>query len=178
MEYRLALLIAAMVDYDKGDARRIHHFLKVHEYAAVIGCLEHVDADMQFILETAAIVHDIGIHLSEQKYGSSSGTYQEQEGPAEARFILTQIGGYSETEIARVCYLVGHHHTYTSIDGLDYQILVEADFLVNIFEDELTLVAIENIRRNIFKTSAGLRLLDLIYRNETLIPHVKIENEN
>ena len=36
--------------------------------------------------------------------------------------------------IRRVEYLVGHHHTYKDIDGLDYQILVEADFLVNILK--------------------------------------------
>ena len=32
----------------------------------------------------------------------------------------------------RVAYLIGHHHTYDKIEGMDYQILVEADFLVNI----------------------------------------------
>lgn len=35
---------------------------------------------------------------------------------------------YDKDIIERVCYLVGHHHTYNSIDGMDYQILVEADF--------------------------------------------------
>ena len=28
-------------------------------------------------------------------------------------------------------YLIGHHHTLESIHGLDYQILIEADYLVN-----------------------------------------------
>ena len=43
--------------------------------------------------------------------------------------------GFAENVIERVCYLIGHHHTYTGIEGRDYQILVEADFLVNLYED-------------------------------------------
>lgn len=27
-------------------------------------------------------------------------------------------------DIARICYMVGHHHTYTGIDGRDLQILL------------------------------------------------------
>ena len=82
MNNRHAELIRAMVDYDRGDPMRIHHFLKVHDLAAAIGTLEGLDPETQFILETAAILHDIGIHVSEEKYGSSNGKYQEQEGPA------------------------------------------------------------------------------------------------
>ena len=35
---------------------------------------------------------------------------------------------FEDSVIDRVCYLIAHHHTYTDINGLDYQILVEADF--------------------------------------------------
>lgn len=41
---------------------------------------------------------------------------------------------FEDSVIDRVCYLIAHHHTYTDINGLDYQILVEADFLVNLYE--------------------------------------------
>ena len=163
MEQRQALLIAAMTEYDQGDAMRIQHFLKVHDLAVVIGTLEHLDVATLSVLEAAAIVHDIGIHLSEQKYGSAAGVYQEKEGPAEAHRLLLQVGGFSPTEIERVCYLVGLHHTYTNIDGLDYQILVEADFLVNIYEDGFTQEAIANIRHKIFRTHSGQHLLDAMF---------------
>ena len=53
--------------------------------------------------------------------------------PPVARQMLTEIG-YPQEVVDRVCYLVGHHHTYLDMDGMDYQILVEADFLVNLFE--------------------------------------------
>lgn len=155
-------LMAAMIEYDQGDAMRIHHFLKVYELARTIGRLEGLDERTQYILESAAIVHDIGIHLSEQKYGSSAGQYQEIEGPAEARKLLEPLG-YDEEAIQRIEYLVGHHHTYTNMDGADYRILVEADFLVNLYEDNASVDAQRAAYQNIFRTEAGRRLCRLIY---------------
>lgn len=54
-------------------------------------------------------------------------------------------------------------YTYDSITGIDYQILVEADFLVNIYEDNLPADAIRKVREKIFKTSAGRALLDTMF---------------
>ena len=62
-----------------------------------------------------------------------------------------------------MCYLVGHHHTYENIDGMDYQILVEADFLVNFYEDQLPAGAIRTAREKIFRTAAGRELCALLY---------------
>jgi len=166
MELQHTKLIQAMVAYDRGDAMRIQHFIKVHDFAATIGRLENLDEKTLFILETAAIVHDIGIHLSEKKYGSSDGKHQEQEGPAEAEKLLYEVGGYTQEQIERVCWLIAHHHTYNNIIGKDYQILVEADFLVNIYEDHLNKTAVENVRYKIFKTSSGISLLNHIYALE------------
>ncbi len=166
MDEKHAKLIAAMVHYDKGDAKRIQHFLKVHDLAATIGKLEKLNKAAQFILETAAILHDIGIHVSEQKYGSSSGKYQEIEGPIEAQKLMEKLGGYTEEQIERVKYLIGHHHTYKNIEGMDYQILVEADFLVNIYEDEIKKDAVEYVKSNIFKTESGKQLLTNMYIEE------------
>ncbi|MGN0275876.1 MAG: HD domain-containing protein [Hominisplanchenecus sp.] len=159
MDRQHAKLTAAMVAYDRGDAKRIQHFLKVHDLAAVIGTLEGLDEETQFILETAAILHDIGIHISEQKYGSCSGKYQEKEGPAEARKLMEQVGGYTEEQMQRVEYLIGHHHTYQDRKGMDYQILVEADFLVNLYEDGSGEQTRDSVRRKIFRTRTGIQLL-------------------
>ena len=120
---------------------------------------ENLDEKTQFILETAALVHDIGIKISEEKYNSSSGKYQEIEGPAMAQKMLENLN-YDKDIIERVCYLVGHHHTYNSINGMDYQILVEADFLVNLYEDKIyegqySQSAVESVYNKIFKTETG-----------------------
>ena len=157
IEHKIDRLTLAMIAFDKGDAMRIQHFLKVHRFAQLIARLEHVDDHTQLVTEMAAVVHDIGIHAAEAKYGNSNGKYQEELGPAPARELLTKQG-FDEKDIERVCYLVGHHHTYTHIDGMDYQILVEADFLVNFFEDNISQTGIENALTHVFKTETGKRL--------------------
>ena len=72
----------AMIELYSGDAKRIQHFCKVHSYAKLIGESENLDSISLFILEVAALTHDIGIHTCEEKYGSCGGKLQEKEGPA------------------------------------------------------------------------------------------------
>lgn len=153
----LNTLAREMVHYDAGDPQRIQHFLKVHTLSRLIGEMEGLEENVLFTLEAAAYVHDIGIKLAEAKYGSSAGPYQEELGPEEARTMLTRLG-FDEAVTERVCYLVGHHHTYTAIEGVDYQILVEADFLVNLFEDNATPEGILQAMKKIFRTKTGLSL--------------------
>ncbi|MCI6484408.1 MAG: hypothetical protein MSA24_08570 [Selenomonadaceae bacterium] len=50
MDRKIAELMAAMIEYDKGDASRIQHFVKVHDLAAAIGTLEYMEADVIFVL--------------------------------------------------------------------------------------------------------------------------------
>ena len=42
----------------------------------------------------------------------------------------------------RVAYLVGHHHSPEQINGIDYQILIEADDIVNASESRCSQQAI------------------------------------
>ena len=155
-------LILAMCDYEAGCPHRIQHLIKVYTFSQLIGREENLPETVQHVLETAAIVHDIGIKPSEAKYGSGAGHYQELEGPAEAEKLLGSMG-YSEEVIERVSYLVGHHHTYTNMDGMDYQILVEADFLVNIHEGKMGLEEIKSVREKIFRTKTGTALLEKMF---------------
>ncbi len=155
-------IISAMIEYYKGDPKRINHFMKVYSFAKAIGSEENINAKEQAILETAAIVHDIGIKVSEEKYNSSAGKYQELEGPAEAVKLLKGVGVDNDI-VERAAYLVGHHHTYNNIDGIDYQILVEADFIVNIYEDNESKEAVDKIKNNIFKTKTGIKYLENMF---------------
>ena len=106
----------AMIELYKGDAKRIQHFCKVHSYAKLIAQMENVDEKSLFIIETAALTHDIGIHTCEEKYGECGGRLQEKEGPAIAAELLERLGFDREVS-ERVQYLIGHHHTYNNIDG-------------------------------------------------------------
>ena len=69
MTTKLARLMRAMIDYDRGDVARIQHFVKVHDFAATIGVAEHLDEDTLFVLEAAAILNDIGIHPDVRRCG-------------------------------------------------------------------------------------------------------------
>jgi len=157
-----ANLIAAMVEYENGVPHRIHHFLKVYGFAKTIGELENLDEGSRFILETAAIVHDIGIKPALEKYGSSAGKYQEELGGSPARNLLGRLD-FDEMVIDRVVFLVEHHHTYTGVDGLDWQMLLESDFLVNMLEEEMTAEAIKSVYDKVFKTETGRRLCGEMY---------------
>ena len=58
-------VITAMIEYFGSDKKRIHHFLKVYSFAKTIGESENLLPDDQELLEISAIVHDIGIKVSE-----------------------------------------------------------------------------------------------------------------
>ena len=159
-------VLLAMIRYFQGDAKRINHFLKVYGFAKTIGEAEGLDEVSREILEIAALTHDIGIKNSEAKYDSASGVYQQTEGPPEAEKLLRGLRA-DETIIARVCWLIARHHTYKDIRDLDYQILVEADFLVNAHEDSLSAGAIRAFERKVFRTQTGIMLLNALYGNRT-----------
>ena len=140
----------------------VAHLIKVHSYARLIGQLDQLDDQTQQILEISAIVHDIACPLCREKYGSTLGKYQEKEGPALVLQFLAEFSLADDT-VERIMYLVGHHHSYDDVDGIDYQILLEADFLVNGDEMNLNDQQIRSMKDKVFKTKSGLALLNAIY---------------
>lgn len=109
-------------------------------------------------LETAAILHDIGIHEGERLYGRNDGEIQQKLGPGIAKENLESVGGYEDVA-ERVMHLIARHHTYTDIDGKDLQILIEADFIVNLYEDSASENAVRNAYEKIFVTESGKKIL-------------------
>lgn len=158
-------LFLRMIAYFSGDPKRIQHFMKVHSFAKLIGTKEGMDETSLFILEAAAYTHDIGIRPAEEKYGRCDGSLQEQEGPIVAQKLLSDLG-VENYMVDRICYLIGHHHTYTNVEGLDYQILIEADFLVNLYEDEEDSRTIRKVYDRIFKTKTGKEIFRQMFLPE------------
>lgn len=152
-----------MIRYFQHDVRRINHALKVYNFADLISKETNIDEQKHLIVCITGLLHDIGIIEAERKYQSSSGKHQEIEGPPIARGILLPYG-LDETAVERVCFIIGNHHSYSKIDDIDFQILVEADFLVNIFEDSMNKESVQNIKETIFKTESGIRLLEGMYQ--------------
>jgi Predicted HD superfamily hydrolase len=160
---KITEIIKKMIEYSNGNTHDINHFIKVWTYAKMIGELERLDQKTQLILEVAAITHDIACPLCREKYGNTNGKYQESEGMSLTAEFLKDTG-LAEDEIDRVVYLVGHHHTITNINGLDYQILIEADYIVNADESNYSQDNIRNFVNEVVKTDTGVSLLKSIYR--------------
>ena len=113
-------------------------------------------------MEAAAILHDIGIHEAERKHGSSAGKWQEAEGPAVAAPLLRQAGA-DDAETDRALWLIAHHHTYDASEDTDFRVLLEADFLVNAYEDALPQEACQTAGKRMFRTETGRSLLEDLY---------------
>lgn len=157
-----ARITEKMIRYFGKDVRRINHALKVYAYAKTIAELENISKEKKETLEIAAILHDIGIKVCKQKYNSTAGNYQEIEGPPIAKELLSHFN-LSSNVLNRVLYIIANHHTYSKIDGIDFQILVEADFLVNFEEGNESKTMIPKVKKNIFKTQSGIQLLESIF---------------
>lgn len=162
MAMTIAQILEKMIAFSEGNIHDIDHLIRVWTYAKTIGELEGLDAGTQYVLEAAAIVHDIACTLCREKYGNTNGKHQEAEGAPMAEEFLR--GGMSDAQLARVTYLVGHHHTFTNIDGIDYQILVEADYIANASENGYDAAQIEQFLSRVVRTDAGARLLRSVFR--------------
>lgn len=140
----------------------VNHFMKVWGFARTIGILEGLDPVTQETLELAAVAHDIACPLCRRKYGQADGRHQELEGEELTRQFYEEFH-LPEEQLERICYIVAHHHSFSGVQGLDYQIMLEADFLVNAGESEVSLDGILNFREKVFRTGTGIRLLNQMY---------------
>ncbi|MFC1538357.1 HD domain-containing protein [Candidatus Latescibacterota bacterium] len=146
-------LIKSMKNTFGDDRKRISHALSVLAYAEELHGIEGGDRD---VVTAAAVLHDIGIHEAERKYGSTAGKYQEIEGPPIARRIMEELG-LGEELIFHVCRIVGSHHTGRDIDTIEFRILWDSDWLVNM-PDEFPNASAEKLRslfERIFRTESG-----------------------
>lgn len=158
----ISQIMEKMIAFSDGNIHDIDHFIRVWTYARTIGELENLDRETQFLLEVAAITHDIACPLCRVKYGNTNGKYQEEEGVPMVKEFLSDIG-IAEEVIDRFAFLVGHHHTFSGIDGIDYQILIEADYIANATENGYGQENIVNFMQKIMKTEGGKQILKAIY---------------
>ena len=160
----VSTVIEKMIVMSHGNMHDINHFMKVFAYARTIGIKEGLQEDVEIILEVAAVIHDIACPLCRQKYGNTNGKLQEQEGMPLAEEFLSDVALPDEMK-KRIIYLVGHHHSWDMVDGMDYEILLEADFLVNAAESKMSIDAIQTARDTLFQTETGKALLEAMYLN-------------
>jgi HD superfamily phosphodiesterase len=150
-----------MKKYFGTDFKRVHHVIKVGKYAEQILKKE---GGNPLVVMGAAYLHDIGIHEAERKYGSHSGHYQEMEGPAIAKEILERLNIQREL-IDEICDIIGHHHSPREEETLNFRILYEADWLVNIEEEGISKdrEKVKELIEKVFGTVTGKQLAEKLY---------------
>lgn len=148
------------------DQRRIDHALAVLDYAEQIQAYE---GGNMLIVEAAAIFHDIGIHRAQQKYNSSAGKYQEIEGPPLAKEILTEYN-LEEDAIEHVCKITANHHSDRNINTLEFKIIWDADWIVNIPENfpDIDQNGLKHLINKVFKTNKGRQIAENLYLKAAL----------
>jgi len=149
-------LVARMKDVFGQDEKRINHALRVLDYAERINAAEGGDP---LVIKAAAILHDIGIQEAERKYGSAAGRYQEIEGPPIAEPILKE-NDLDPVRIEHICRIMANHHSARDIDTLEFRVLWDADWLVNLQEE---FAGVDESRRRtmidtVFRTATGRKL--------------------
>jgi hypothetical protein len=160
------LAIQSMIRFFNGDLRRISHTLKVFAYANTIAELEGCPSEVTERVLLASIFHDVGIKISEDKFGSCSIRQQEEEGPPIARAMLESLG-VEEKLIDEICFIIGHHHHPESTEDQAFRILIESDFIVNFEEGDLPVSSLERTVQKHFRTRSGISLIrSLFYAKE------------
>ncbi len=154
-------LINKMKEVFGDDQKRINHALAVLGYAERIQAVEGGD---ESVVTAAAILHDIGIHQAEKKYKSAAGKYQEIEGPPIAEKILN--GECVDLErIEHICKIIANHHGARNIDTIEFRVIWDADWLVNI-PDECGAMDTNKLKEfigRIFKTDTGRQIARELY---------------
>jgi HD superfamily phosphohydrolase YqeK len=150
-----------MKKYFGTDFKRVNHALKAARHAEQI---LKVEGGNPLVVLGAAFLHDIGIHEAEKKYGSTSGSYQEKEGPPIAREILNRLE-IEEEIVEEICDIIGHHHHPREEESLHFQILFEADWLVNIEEEGFSQdrEKVERLIGKVFRTATGRKIAEDLY---------------
>jgi len=128
MDYIRAQITRLLIDYFETDNRRIDHALRVLYHSEnIMKEYEHYDEE---IVIATALLHDIGIKMSEELHGYNNGITQEKYGPNVAKKLLESVN-FLDEKITKVCEIIGNHHSPSRYDYSELEILKKADDIVN-----------------------------------------------
>ena len=121
-------MVRAIVEYFGADDRRIEHALRVlHHADMIMAGRPSCDPD---IVIACALLHDVGIKVSEDRHGHNTGTTQEEYEPPVAGELLNSTG-FPHGKIEIVKNIIGNHHSPSRYDYPELALLKDADRIVN-----------------------------------------------
>lgn len=159
MNHEAALLKDALC-YEQGHPRRTQHILKVYALVKLLGECADLPSEQQQILQAAAILHDIAIkYCKEHCGGNACQENQRKAAPSLVRDFLHRAHYPDEWE-AHILQLVLDHHCYDEREDPLLQLLIEADLMVNCWEQPPTPQKLQDMQQ-LFVSKAGKQLFAL-----------------
>jgi len=128
MQYLRTKIVKLLINYFGDDNNRIEHALRVLYHSENI-MKTHENYDEEIVI-ACALLHDIGIKISEEKFGYNDGKTQEEFGPDVAEELLSSID-FPAGKIKKIKEIIGNHHSKPRFDYVELAILKEADKIVN-----------------------------------------------
>ena len=128
MHFLRAKISRALINYFDDDDSRIEHAMRVLYHSENI-MKEYNNYDEEIVI-ACALLHDIGIKISEEKFGYNNGRTQEEFGPDIAEELLLLIN-FPADKIKKVKEIIGNHHSKSRYNYPELEILKQADKIVN-----------------------------------------------
>lgn len=165
LEYRVQQTMKRMIDYYAAcDSTQIAHTLCVHEYTRMLAMRERYDERKRGLLEIAALLHDIGCPSAKWKYGDSLPIHQQQEGMCIAADWFASDPSWLDTQEAQwVVDVVGAHHNAVQAEVLGFEVLYEADLIVNLFEGYYPVDYADVYYHKMVRTKSGKQLFRQLF---------------
>lgn len=152
------LLLNALL-YEEGHPRRTQHILKVYALSKLIGEYEKLSNEEMEILKAAAILHDIAIKYCKENYDGDACQQNQKKVIPKLVLEFLKDSNYNNEYIPIITNLVERHHEYENISDKLLQVLIEADLIVNSYENSLSIDEKSKFKE-IFKTSAGKKIFE------------------
>lgn len=142
------------------DLTQIGHTEAVHNFAQLLAKLEKYDEKRQAMIEMSALLHDIGCPNAKVKYGNTNAPNQEKEGKPKAAEMLANYPMPKEDK-ELLAEVVGLHHHHNKLKEMGFEILAEADLIVNLLEGYYKPEQAQYLFEHLVTTKSGRDL----YRN-------------
>ena len=129
MEYLKAKIARLLIEYFANDNRRIEHAFAVLKEAELLQFKSDTAYDDEIVI-ASALLHDVGIKMSEEKLGYNNGKTQEEFGPPVAEELLRSIN-LPQAKINIVKDIIANHHSPSRYDYPELELLKKADRIIN-----------------------------------------------